>query len=195
MRKFFAEKRLFEQKWNFKYFLVLLVSKRFSQVGLKFLVNSWSQSNRNFCSPIRKRSRYISLTISGDTGIMIFGNRNGKAGEKCNRLGSNEYECQVKQKKKVLLAIPRVQSASAPSLIITETGEFVKIFTLLWQIQMYNIYAYDNLGIVTTHQIESKLNSEYFIQNGCTATFQNRMLIFGLHQPGVSPNGYDRVSS
>ena len=34
---------------------------------------------------------------------MIFGNRNGKAGEKCNRLGSNEYECQVKEKKKVLL--------------------------------------------------------------------------------------------
>ena len=62
---------------------------------------------------------------------MIFGNRNGKAGEKCNRLGSNEYECQVKEKKKVLLAIPQVQSASAPSLIITETGEFVKIFTFL----------------------------------------------------------------
>ena len=55
---------------------------------------------------------------------MIFGNRNGKAGKKCNRVGSNEYECQVKEKKKVLLAIPEVQSATAPSLMITETGEF-----------------------------------------------------------------------
>ena len=55
---------------------------------------------------------------------MIFGNRNGKAGKKCNRLGSSEYECHVKEKKKVLLAIPQVQSMTVPSLIITETGEF-----------------------------------------------------------------------
>ena len=33
--------------------------------------------------------------VSGDTGIMIFGKRNGKAGKKCSRLGSNEYECNV----------------------------------------------------------------------------------------------------
>ena len=162
---------------------------------------------------------------------MIFGNRNGKAGKKCNRLGNNEYECQVKEKKKVLLAIPEFQSATSPSLIITETGEFS--FTLnhkgifgfkeasfvskcascgfsmpnclrremrapndlilkyIWTKDFIWMY----LGIVTTHQIESKLNTAYFIKNGCTATFQNRMLIFGLHQPGVSPNGYDRVSS
>ena len=59
---------------------------------------------------------------------MIIGNRNGKAGKKCNRVGSNDYECHVEEKRKVLLAIPQVQSATAPSLIITETGEFVKIF-------------------------------------------------------------------
>ena len=59
---------------------------------------------------------------------MIFGNRNGKAGKKCNRVGSNDYECHVEEKKKVLLAIPEFQSATAPSLIITETGEFAKCF-------------------------------------------------------------------
>ena len=60
---------------------------------------------------------------------MIFGNRNGKAGKKCNRLGSNDYECHVEEKKKVLLAIPEVQSATVPSLIITETGQFAKCFS------------------------------------------------------------------
>ena len=64
--------------------------------------------------------------VSGDTGIMIFGNRNGKAGKKCSRLGSNEYECNVKKQGKVLLAIPQVQSATSPSLLITETGELVQ---------------------------------------------------------------------
>ena len=154
---------------------------------------------------------------------MIFGNRNGKSGKKCNRLGSNDYECHVEEKKKVLLAIPEVQSATAPSLIITETGEFS--FTLnhkgiyglkeasfvskcaklssarnegakRFGIQLHlNKRFYMYLGIVTTHQIESKLNTAYFIKGGCTAIFQNRMLIFGLHQPGVSTNSYDRVSS
>ena len=61
---------------------------------------------------------------------MIIGNRNGKAGKKCNRVGSNDYECHVEEKKKVLLAIPQVQSATTPSLIITETGEFVEIFNV-----------------------------------------------------------------
>ena len=50
-------------------------------------------------------------------------------------------------------------------------------------------------GTVTKRQITNNLHTGYFIQNGCTATFQNRMLIFGLHQPGVSVNSYDKVSS
>ena len=69
---------------------------------------------------------YICYPVSGNNGVMIFGNRNGKAGEKCSRLGSNEYECHVKKHGKVLLAIPQVQSATAPSLMITETGELVQ---------------------------------------------------------------------
>ena len=100
-----CEKSLFEQKnetssifwfcWSQRDFLRFDFNSRWR--SLRAALN---QSDSHFCSPIRKRSRYIILTISGDTGIMIFGNRNGKAGEKCNRLGSNEYKCQVKQKKK-----------------------------------------------------------------------------------------------
>lgn len=65
----------------------------------------------------------ICNPVSGNNGVMIFGNRDGKPDEKCSRLGSDEYECHVKKKGKVLLAIPQVQSATAPSLMITETGE------------------------------------------------------------------------
>lgn len=64
----------------------------------------------------------ICNPVSGKNDVMIFGNRNGKADEKCSRLGSTEYECHVKKQGKALLAIPRVQSATAPSLMITETG-------------------------------------------------------------------------
>ena len=68
----------------------------------------------------------ICNPVSDNNGVMIFGNRDGKPGEKCSRLGSNEYECNVKKQGKVLLAIPQVQSATAPSLLITETGELVQ---------------------------------------------------------------------
>ena len=65
----------------------------------------------------------LSHVFSGNT--MIFGNRKGKPEKKCRKIGSGEFECDVKRKEKALLAIPKnYQSANEPSLLITETGIF-----------------------------------------------------------------------
>ena len=114
--------------------MVLLVYQRFSQAGLRFQIGgALSQSDGHFCPTIRELYGNITNPVSGNTGTMIFGNRIGKAGKKCTRKGNDEFECHVKKKSKVLLAIPQVQTMTSPSLLISETGEFAKIFSYEWR--------------------------------------------------------------
>ena len=67
----------------------------------------------------------FSKVFSGNT--MIFGNRNGNPSKKCRKIGSGQFECEVKRKEKALLAIPKnyQRAKPEPSLLITETGTFI----------------------------------------------------------------------
>ena len=83
----------------------------------------------------------LSHVSSGNT--MIFGNRKGKPEKKCRKIGSGEFECDVKRKEKALLAIPKnYQSANEPSLLITETGIFSFTRHLRLTIVIRDAYAY-----------------------------------------------------
>ena len=105
----------------------------------------------------------FSNVFSGNT--MIFGNQNGNPSKRCRKIGSGQFECEAKRKEKALLAIPKnyQRTKLEPSLLITETGT------------------------VTSFQIENTLDPNYFISNGCTATFKDRFLIFGLHYSVSGP--------